>query len=180
VIVNVVKVESVPLKFNYFVKTARLTPTAGIVGKAVAMAWSTRNKLLIAGTALAAAVLTIAAVLTVVAARPAPTATIEAQVLAVLDGMNGSYNRSDFDGFASHICADMLQADGYQAGWYHSRKADGPTEITVNSIDVSGGGAVANVRFLAANHPDAKTIDIDFRREGTAWKACRYHAPRTV
>jgi hypothetical protein len=180
VIVNAVKVESVPLKFNYFVKTARLTPAAAIIGKAVAMAWSTRKKLLITGAALVAAVLTIAATLTVVATRPVPTATVEAQVLAVLDGMNGSYNRSDFEGFASHICSDMLQANGYQAGWYHSRQADGPTEITVNSIEVNGAGAVANVEFLAANHPDATTLDIDFRREGSAWKACQYHAARTV
>ena len=147
------------------------------------MAWAARKKLFLAAAALAAAALTIAAVLMVVATRPVPTATDEAQVLAVLDGMNGSYNRSDFDAFASHVCADMLHADGYEAGWYQSRKSDGPTQLTVNSIDVAGDPplhAVANVRFVAANQPDAKTLDVDFLREGAEWKACRYYHPRAV
>jgi hypothetical protein len=128
----------------------------------------------------AAAVLPIAAVLIVVTTRPAPVATDADQVRTVLAGMNGSYNRSDFDGFASHVCADMLRANGYKAGWYESRESDGPTQITVNSIDVTGEDAVANVRFVAANHADAKTLDIDFLREGAEWKACRYAAGRAV
>ena len=40
--------------------------------------------------------------------------------------------------------------------------------------------AVANVRFVAANQPDAKTLDVDFLREGAEWKACRYYNPRAV
>jgi len=94
--------------------------------------------------------------------------------------MNGAYNRSDFDAFASHVCADMLRASGYEAGWYQSRESDGPTQITVNSVDVTGDDAVANVRFVAANHEDTKTLDIDFLREGAEWKACRYHPTRSV
>lgn len=129
---------------------------------------------------MVAAALTIAAAVVFIALRPAPVASDQDQVRAVLNRMNGSYNRSDFDGFAAHICPDMLRADGYEAGWYHSRRSDGPTEITVNSVDVAGDDAVANVRFEAANHSDAKTLDVDFLREGAEWKACRYHAPRTV
>jgi hypothetical protein len=94
--------------------------------------------------------------------------------------MNGSYNRSDFEAFASHVCADMLRAGGYEAGWYQSRESDGPTQITVNSVDVTGHDAVANVRFVAANHSDAKTLDVDFLREGDQWKACRYAAGQSV
>jgi hypothetical protein len=45
---------------------------------------------------------------------------------------------------------------------------------------VTGDDAVANVRFFAANRGDAKTLDIDFFREGADWKACRYHAGRSV
>ena len=60
--------------------------------------------------------------------------TDEDHVRAVLDQMNVSYNRSDFDGFASHLCATMVQADGFEAGWHQSRLADGPTRITVNSV----------------------------------------------
>ena len=101
------------------------------------MGRSARKGLLIAGGALAAA-LAIVAALMLVTTRPAPAATDEDQVRAVLDGMNGSYNRSDFEAFASHVCADMLRADGYEAGWYQSRKSDGPTQITVNSVDVTG------------------------------------------
>jgi hypothetical protein len=138
-----------------------------------------RKGLFIAGGALAAA-LAIVAALMVVTTRPAPTATDEDQVLRVLEGMNGSYNRSDFEAFASHVCADMLRAGGYEAGWYQSRKSDGPTQITVNSIDVTGDDAVANVRFVAANHSDAKTLDVDFLREGDQWKACRYAAGQSV
>jgi hypothetical protein len=74
----------------------------------------------------------------------------------------------------------MLRADDYEAGWYQSRKSDGPTQITVNSVDVTGDDAVANVRFVAANHADAKTLDIDFLREGAEWKACRYAAGQPV
>ena len=94
--------------------------------------------------------------------------------------MNGSYNRSDFDSFASHVCADMLRADAYEAGWYHSRQSDGPTRITVNSVDVTGDDAVANVRFVAANHDGRQDTDIDFLREGAEWKACRYDAGQSV
>jgi hypothetical protein len=147
------------------------------------MSWSARKGLVIAGTALVAA-LAMVAVLILVTSRQAPAATDEDQVRAVLKGMNGSYNQSDFEAFASHVCADMLRADSYEAGWYESRKSDGPTEITVNSVYVTGDGdnaqAVANVRFVAANHTDAKTLDIDFLREGVGWKACRYQAGQSV
>jgi hypothetical protein len=107
----------------------------------------------------------------------AQAATDEDQVRAVLDGMNGSYNRTDFSAFASHLCPDMLKAADFKAGWYASRKADGPTQITVNSVRVTGvpsPQAVANVRFQAANHADAKTLDVEFVRQGAEWKACRY------
>ena len=147
------------------------------------MGRSARKGLFIAGGALAAA-LAIVAALMVVTTRSAPTATDGDQVRRVLEGMNGSYNRSDFEGFASHVCADMLRAGDYEAGWYQSRKSDGPTQITVNSVDVTGNGddaqAIANVRFVAANHSDAKTIDVDFLREGDQWKACRYAAGQSV
>ena len=135
--------------------------------------------LFIAGGALAVA-LAIVAALMLVTTRPAPTATDGDQVRRVLEGMNGSYNRSDFEAFASHVCADMLRAGGYEAGWYQSRKSDGPTQITVNSVDVTGDDAVANVRFVAANHSDAKTLDVDFLREGDQWKACRYAAGQSL
>ena len=138
-----------------------------------------RKGLFIAGGVLAAA-LAIVAALMVVTTRPAPTATDGDQVRRVLEGMNGSYNRSDFEAFASHVCADMLRAGGYEAGWYQSRKSDGPTQITVNSVDVTGDDAVANVRFVAANHSDAKTLDVDFLREGDQWKACRYAAGQSL
>jgi ketosteroid isomerase-like protein len=147
------------------------------------MGRSARKGLFIAGGALAAA-LAIVAALMLVTTRPAPTATDGDQVRRVLEGMNGSYNRSDFEAFASHVCADILRAGGYEAGWYQSRKSDGPTQITVNSVDVTGDGdnaqAVANVRFVAANHSDAKTLDVDFLREGDQWKACRYAAGQSL
>jgi hypothetical protein len=110
-------------------------------------------------------------------AVPAHAATDEDQVRAVLNGMNGSYNRTEFTAFASHLCADLLKAAGFEAGWYASRKSDGPTQITINSVEVTGGPhpqAVANVRFQAANHADAKTLDVEFLRQGADWKACRY------
>jgi hypothetical protein len=154
-----------------------------IIGKAWPMSWTARKGLLIAGGALAAA-LVLVAVLILVTTRPAPAATDEDEVRAVLAGMNGSYNRSDFEAFASHVCAHMLRADSYEAGWYQSRQSDGPTQITVNSVDVKGDGddaqAVANVRFVAANHTGAKTLDIDFLREGADWKACRYQTGQSV
>jgi hypothetical protein len=137
-----------------------------------------RPGLLVSGAVVAA--LPIVAVLIVFSKGSMPTATDADQVRAVLNGMNGSYNRSDFAAFAAHVCEDMLHADGYKAGWYESRKSDGPTQITVNSVDVTGDDAVANVRFVAANRSDAKTLDIDFLRDGADWKACRYHAGRSV
>ncbi len=144
------------------------------------MALGARSGLLVAGGALAAAASTIVSVVLTVTTAPAPAVRDADQVRAVLDGMNGSYNRSDFAAFASHVCADMLRANGYEAGWYQSRKFDGPTQITINSVDVTGDDAVANVRFVAANHEAAKTLDIDFLREGPEWKACRYHATRSL
>jgi hypothetical protein len=74
----------------------------------------------------------------------------------------------------------MLRGDNYRTGWYQSRKADGATQITVNSVNVVGDEAIANVRFVAANRQDAKTLDIDFLRDGAEWKACRYHATRAT
>jgi len=139
------------------------------------MGWRARN-----GLCIAACV----AVLGAATAGPASAATDEDQVRAVLNGMNGSYNSSDFKGFASHLCADMLKAAGLEAGWYASRKSDGPTQITINSVEVAGVSdirrAVANVRFEAANHADTKTLDVEFLREGAEWKACRYDAGRYI
>jgi hypothetical protein len=143
------------------------------------MSWGARKGLFIVGGALAVALAMVAALM-LLTTRPAPAATDADQVRAVLVGMNRSYNRSDFEAFASHVCADMLRAEAYEAGWYQSRQSDGPTEITVNSIDVMGDNAVANVRFVAANHVDAKTLDIDFLREGAEWKACRYQTGQSV
>jgi hypothetical protein len=116
----------------------------------------------------------------VVTAGPAQAATDEDQVRAVLNGMNGSYNQSDFPGFAAHLCDTMRKAAGFEAGWYASRKSDGPTQITINSIQVTGLEAVANVRFQAANRADAKTLDVEFRRDGADWKACRYEVGRYI
>jgi hypothetical protein len=124
-------------------------------------------------------VLAIVAGLVLLSSAPAQAATDEDQVRAVLNGMNGSYNRSDFTTFASHLCTDMLRPAGVEAGWYASRNTDGPTQITINSIQVTGGAhpeAVANVRFQAANRPDTTTLDVEFLREGADWKACRYDA----
>ncbi len=119
----------------------------------------------------------------VVAATPAHAATDEDQVRAVLDGMNASYNGADFDAFASHLCAAMRHAEGFEAGWYQSRKTDGPTTISVMSVDVAGdppSRAVANVRFAAANRADPKVLEVDFVRESAQWKACRYSAGLSV
>ena len=127
--------------------------------------------------------LAIVAGLALLSPARAQAATDEDQVRAVLDGMNGSYNRSDFGAFASHLCADMLKPAGFEAGWYASRNTDGPTQITINSIQVTGGAhpeAVANVRFQAANRPDATTLDVEFLREGADWKACRYDAGKYI
>ena len=124
--------------------------------------------------------LTILAIVGVAAAGPAQAATDEDQVRAVLNGMNGSYNQSDFPGFAAHLCDNMRKAAGFEAGWYASRKSDGPTQITINSVQVTGVDAVANVRFQAANQPHAKTFDVEFRRDGADWKACHYDAGRFI
>ena len=139
------------------------------------MGWRARDGLCIAGCV---------AVLGAATAGPASAATDEDQVRAVLNGMNGSYNSSDFKGFASHLCADMLKAAGLEASWYASRKSDGPTQITINSVEVAAVGeiprAVANVRFEAANHADTKTLDVVFLRVGADWKACRYDAGQYI
>jgi hypothetical protein len=174
---NAVKVESVPLK-SMFLPAARRPRAPAIIGDREFMPTKARRGLLVACGAVA--VLPIAAVVIVLATRPAAWTTEEDQVRAVLAGMNGSYNRSDFEAFASHVCADVLRVKDYEAGWHQSRTTDGPTHITVNSVDVNGADAVANVRFIAANHEDAKTLDIDFLRDGAEWKACRYHAGNSV
>ena len=161
-----------------FLCPARRASARAVIGDRELMPINARPGLLVSGAVVAA--LPIVAVLIVFSKGPTPTATDAGQVRAVLNGMNGSYNRSDFTAFAAHVCEDMLRADGYKAGWYESRKSDGPTQITVNSVDVTGDDAVANVRFLAANRSDAKTLDIDFLRDGADWKACRYHAGRSV
>ena len=125
----------------------------------------------------------VVAALVAATTGPARAATDEDQVRAVLNVMNGSYNSSDFNAFASHLCADMLRSAGFEAGWYASRKSDGPTQITINSVQVRTGlhpQAVANVRFQAANRPDAKTIDVEFLREGADWKACRYDTGKYI
>ena len=116
----------------------------------------------------------IVAGLVLLSSAPAQAATDEDQVRAILNGMNGSYNRSDFTGFAAHLCDDMLKGADFEVGWYASRKSDGPTQITINSVDITGADAVANVRFQAANRVAAKTLDVQFLREGAEWKACRY------
>ena len=165
--INVVKVESVPLKFDRF--SACRAGEREIIGHAEVMRFAIVPAI-VAGTAL-------------LAPASAGAATDEDQVRGVLNGMNGSYNRSDFSEFASHVCPGMLKAAGFEAGWYASRKSDGPTQITINSVEVTGGPhpqAVANVRFQAANHADAKTLDVEFLRQGADWRACRYDVPRAI
>jgi hypothetical protein len=133
-------------------------------------------------------VMRVAAVAIVAGAVAVSTGTAHAasdedQIRAVLNGMNAAYNGSNFADFASHVCDDMLQTAGFAADWYASRKTDGTTRITVNSVTVHGeppDQALANVRFDAANHGDAKTLDIELVRDGGEWKACRYDAGRTV
>ncbi len=86
---------------------------------------------------------------------PAYAASDEEQVRTVLERMNAAYNGTDFSAFASHLCPTMTPDRRFRAGWYQSRKTDGPTQITVNSVGVKGGPpylAVANVRFDAADH----------------------------
>jgi hypothetical protein len=125
----------------------------------------------------------VVAIVSVATAGHAFAATDSDRVRAVLDMMNASYNRSDFDAFAAHLCTGMRHTVGFEAGWYVSRTANGPTRITVNSVNVGGDPAnlaVANVRFEAANREDAKTLDVEFIREGTDWKACRYRGGQTV
>lgn len=127
-----------------------------------------------------AAATAIVAAASVVTSSPARAMSDENQVRAVLDKMNSSYNDANFNAFASHLCADLLMSPGYEAGWHASRESDGPTKIAVNSVHVKGDDAVANVRFDAANREDAKTLDVDFLRDGGDWKACRYHAGQSV
>ena len=125
----------------------------------------------------------VGAALMILSAVPAHASTYEDQVRAVLDGMNASYNGADFDGFASHLCADMRRAPGFKAGWYQSRKVDGPTRITVISVNVAGdppSRAIANVRFAAANQADPTILEVDFVRESADWKACRYSHARST
>lgn len=119
-----------------------------------------------------------AALLLLAPASPTAAATEEDQIVAVLTGMNGSYNRADFTGFAAHVCDDMRQARDFEAGWYASRRADGPTRITVHSVSVRGDGAVADVRFEAEHHDE--TLDVDLIRDAAGWKACRYSSGQTV
>ncbi len=133
-----------------------------------------------AGAMRLAVVPAIVAGMVLLAPASASAATDEDQVRAVLNGMNGSYNNSDFTGFATHLCAELLRAAGFKAGWYASRKSDGPTQITINSVDITGADAVANVRFEAANQAAAKTLDVEFLREGAEWKACRYHTGQYI
>ncbi len=128
------------------------------------------------------AALTVLAVLGLISPTGAArAATDQEQVRAVLEGMNDSYNRFDFDAFAQHVCTGMRQADGFEADWYSSRRVDGPTRITVRSVAVAGdpaSSALANVRFEAANHTE--TLAVDFVREGAQWRACRYHPVETI
>jgi hypothetical protein len=168
---NAVKVESVPLNFNLFSATRR----QGVPASAPDIGHAGRMRRLTLGF--------IGAALLVLPPAPAQAATDEDQVRAVLDGMNSSYNGADFDSFAGHLCADMRRADGFEAGWYASRNTDGPTNITVMSVDVAGNPpsrAIANVRFAAANRADPKVLDVDFVRESAQWKACRYSAGQTA
>ncbi|KUI46240.1 hypothetical protein AU198_18725 [Mycobacterium sp. GA-1199] len=125
----------------------------------------------------------LSAVASTALAGSASAASDEDQVRAVLAGMNGSYNRADFASFAEHVCAPMRRAAGFEDEWHASRKADGPTRISVSAVTVAGEpvvSAVATVRFSAANQPSAKTFDIDFLREGGEWKACQYHPARSI
>jgi len=171
---NVVKVESVPLKSEEFSAAsiaARLQEVRSLLGHPEAM----RNFTRAGGVALA-----LAAVVSVSAPAPALADADEDQVRAVLSGMNGSYNKTDFGGFAAHLCAELLHSAGFAANWFKSRSSDGPTRITVNSVRVIGDDAIANVRFEAANRKDTKTLDVEFLREGAEWKACRYRSGQTV
>ncbi|MGV0714039.1 transcriptional regulator [Mycolicibacterium sp. XJ662] len=127
------------------------------------------------------AVTALAAVGLVCSPGPAAAATDKEQVRAVLNGMNDSYNRFDFDAFATYVCAAMRDDDGFEPAWYSSRRVDGPTRISVGSVSVAGDpatSAMANVRFEAAHHTE--TLAVEFVREGAQWKACRYHAVEAV
>ena len=89
---------------------------SAIISKAEQVRLHARIGLLIFG-GVAAVALTLVALLIAVGMRSAPAASDEDQVRAVLTRMNGSYNQSDFAGFASHLCPDMRRDNGYEAGW---------------------------------------------------------------
>ena len=80
----------------------------------------------------AAVVPAIVVAIAVMSSASVQAATDEDEVRAVLAAMNGSYNRSDYQGFAAHLCAAMVTAAGFEAGWYASRNSDGPTQININ------------------------------------------------
>ncbi|WP_232425706.1 Rv0361 family membrane protein [Mycobacterium sp. JS623] len=186
---NVVKVESVPLKSDYFA-TSLLEDRKILADRDLAAVsrggFSAVTACRISGReAMGQArsvrwVVMVVASLVTLSSATAQAATDEDQVRAVLNGMNGSYNRTDFTEFATHLCDNIRKAAGFEAGWYASRKSDGPTQITINSVQVTGGDAVANVRFQAANRANPKTFDVEFRRDGTDWKACRYDAGQYI
>ncbi len=76
---------------------------------------------------------------------------------------------------------DWFDAD-QRPSWAPHRRCGSRCAADRRSVDClyHGIDAGANVRFVAANHEDAETLDIDFLREGAEWKACRYHAARSV
>ena len=105
-------------------------------------------------------------------ARPA-TATEQTEAERLFDAIDRfeqAWNDEDFDALTGLMCTDMTQDPEFDADALRAlRDEAGRMDVTINSVDVDGDSATAN---LTQRGDDPE--DVEFVREDGDWKMCDF------
>ena len=105
-------------------------------------------------------------------ARPTPAMeqTEAERLFNAIDRFEQAWNDEDFDALTGLMCTDMIQDPEFDADALRAlRDGAGPMDVTINSVDVDGDSATANLTQRGEG-PE----DVGFVREDGDWKMCDF------
>ncbi len=122
---------------------------------------------LIAGGIVAALAVIAIAVVAVVVVTSNSEPTDEERIRTIVNGLEDTYNRSDFDAFQKYLC-NSLKDEIAEDSWH----SDDRWSLTIESLEVTGDKATVSVTNDFDGTDEPETEDISFVREDGGWKAC--------
>lgn len=101
---------------------------------------------------------------------PAERLTDEEQITASVNAFEQAWNDGDFAAFQPVLCAGAQASDEFtESEFLEARDLGGVLDLTVESVDVDGDAAVADVANDGENNQDIALV-----REDGAWKWCEF------